>query len=591
MTFKRGNQPTSMQITLKRFSVISGFVVLLAVLAGNTIVVRRQLAIQIDSQDWVSHTRQVLLELSETETLLRGAEAGQRGYLYTGDPKYLASYNLAVADVGTRIDSLAQLTIDNPRQQARIPVLRALTQSKLSEFAHTISLYQSGKQEEAKALVLADADLLGMKQVWQQIRTMEQEENSLTSVRAAAYQRSIRVTVACLYLASILAALGAIFLAIYILRELSLRETHARQMREREEWFRVTLTSLGDAVIAADEKGLVTFLNPVAEQLTGWTLSLAKGKNIDEVFPIFNEHTLKPVDSPVKTVMEKGIVIGLANHTVLRHADGTMRPIEDSAAPIRDDRDKLMGVVLVFRDASHERESQEILRKTEKLAAAARLSATFAHEINNPLEAVVNLIYIVKGIEGIPAAAIEPLNFAEHELERISHIARQTLGFYRESKVPGPVELPTLIENVLKLYSNKLKTKGIHVECEFSECPPVHGLTGELTQAISNLISNAADAVSLGGAIRVHLSALDEPGGPWAKLAIDDNGPGVPPEQSKQIFEPFFTTKTDVGTGLGLWVTREIIQRHRGRIELESKTGPSIHGAVFTILLPCAPPQ
>ena len=575
-----------MQTVLKRFSVIGGFVVLLAVLAGNTVIVRRQLAIQIGAQDWVSHTRQVLLELSETESLLRGAQAGQRGYLYTGNPKYLVPFNLAVAQAGARIDSLAQLTTDNPRQQACIPVLRSLTQSKLSQYASIISLYQAGKTEQAKAQVVSDDELLGMKEIWQQIREMEQEENSLTSVRSASYQQSVRVTVVCLYVASVLAALTAILLAFYILREMNLRERHAQQIREREEWLRVTLTSLGDAVIAADKMGIVTFLNPVAEQLTGWTLPLAKGKRVEEVFPIFNEHTHQPVDNPVKKVLELGIVVGLANHTVLLHADGSSRPIEDSAAPIRDDHGNLLGVVLVFRDASHERESQEILRKTEKLAAAARLAATFAHEINNPLEAVVNLIYIVKGIEGLPDAAIEPLDFAEHELERISHIARQTLGFYRESKVPGRVDLPEVIDNVLKLYSNKLKTKHISIECDFREYPPIHGLAGELTQAVSNLISNAADAVDLGGAIRVTLSAIENPEGSWARLTVEDDGPGVAPDQRNRIFEPFFTTKIDVGTGLGLWVTREIVQRHQGHIEVHSKADAGVRGAVFTMLLP-----
>lgn len=578
-----------MQTVLKRFSIIGGFVVLLAVLAGNTVIVRRQLAVQIGDQDWLSHTRQILLELSETESLLRGAEAGQRGYLYTGNPKYLAPFNLAVAQIGARIDSLAQLTIDNPRQQARIPVLRSLAQSKLSEYTRVISLYQAGKTEQAKALVASDDELLGMKQIWLQIRAMEHEENSLTSVRSTTYRQSVRITVACIYVASVLAAVGAILLAFYILREMHLREKYNRQIHEREEWFRVTLTSLGDAVIAADEKGCVAFLNPVAEQLTGWTLPLARGKKIEEVFPIFNEQTREPVDNPVKKVMELGIVVGLANHTVLLHTDGTLRPIEDSAAPIRDDDGNLAGVVLVFRDASHERESQEILRKTEKLAAAARLAATFAHEINNPLEAIVNLIYIVRGTKGIPAAAIEPLDFAEHELERISHIARQTLGFYRESKVPGPVDLPAVIDNVLKLYSNKLKTRSISVERDFRDHPPIHGLAGELTQAVSNLISNAADAVASGGVIRVTLSTLEDAKGSWAKLTVEDDGPGVAEDQKTRIFEPFFTTKTDVGTGLGLWVTREIVQRHRGHIDVDSKAAAGAHGAIFTMLLPSAP--
>lgn len=573
----------------RRFSVISGFVLLLILLTANALITRRQLAIQTVNRDLLAHSVQVRLQLSRTLSLLKDAETGQRGFLYTGDLQYLTPYNQAASQVKPSIEELSRMTRDDPRQQARIPALRSLADRKLNELAQTIALYQSGQLDQARAVVTSNTGFVLMNVIRDELQTMEQNEDAQEALRSTAYQHSRRVTVACIYVASGIAILGSILLAIYILREMDLREVHARQMREREEWFRVTLTSLGDAVIAADEKGLVTFLNPVAENLTGWTLPTARGRKIDEVFPIFNEQTHLPVDNPVKKVMELGIVVGLANHTVLRHADGTLRPIEDSAAPIRDDQGKLIGVVLVFRDASHERESQEILRKTEKLAAAARLAATFAHEINNPLEAVVNLIYIVKGTEGIPAAAIEPLDFAEHELERISHIARQTLGFYRESKVPGLVDLPTVVDNVIKLYSNKLKSKEITVQRDFHESPPIHGLAGELTQAVSNLISNAADAVALGGTIRVSLSAVEDSESSWAKLTVEDDGPGVAADQRTRIFEPFFTTKTDVGTGLGLWVTREIVQRHRGSIDVHSKPDPGAHGAVFTILFPSAP--
>jgi PAS domain S-box-containing protein len=332
----------------------------------------------------------------------------------------------------------------------------------------------------------------------------------------------------------------------------------------------------------------VTFLNPIAEQLTGRPLANSKGKAIQEVFPIFNESTHLPVENPVKKVMELGRVIGLANHTVLQNTDGTMIPIEDSAAPIRDGRGKLIGVVLVFRDATYERKSQEILRKTEKLAAAARLSATVAHEINNPLEAVGNLIYLVKGTPDLPAEAMQQLLLAEQELERVSHITRQTLGFYRESNVPGHVEVSALIESVLKLYSNKFKTKNITLIRDFGECPPIQGLAGELKQAMSNLISNAADAVSENGTIRVKLACLKSPDGNVIQVAIEDNGAGIAATHLDKIFEPFFTTKKDVGTGLGLWVTREIIDRHGGTIQVRSGDGNGSRGSVFNILLPCA---
>jgi PAS domain S-box-containing protein len=577
-----------MQTIHKRFSVVAGFILLLIVLAANALITRRQLSVQIGDQAQVSHTEQVLFELTQAESLLTDAETGQRGFLYTGDSKYLAPYNSAVSQVELRINHLAQLIVDNPRQQAHIPVLRSLVQGKLEELSQTISLYRSGKTDEARAVVVSDAGLSMMNDIRKQIEEMGQEENSLQAIRSAAYQKSIRMTIVSIYLASVFAALGLIVLAFYILREMDLRERHARQIREREEWFRVTLTSLGDAVIATDRDGRVTFLNPVAERLTGTSLEYAKGKAIQEVFPIFNEYTHKAVENPVKKVLEAGLTVGLANHTVLRHSNGTLIPIEDSAAPIRDDRDKLVGVVLVFRDATSERKSQEILRKTEKLAAAARLAATVAHEINNPLEAIGNLIYIAKGVPDLPAMALQTLDLAEQELERVSHITRQTLGFYRESNVQTQVEVPVLIEYVLKLYSNKFKTKSITVRCDFSDCPPIQGLRGELTQAVSNLISNAADAVDWYGTIHVQLSCVEESDRQWIQLRVGDDGPGIAPELIDRIFEPFFTTKKDVGTGLGLWVTKEIIQRHGGSIRVVPGVGEGLRGAAFNVLLPCA---
>jgi PAS domain S-box-containing protein len=177
---------------------------------------------------------------------------------------------------------------------------------------------------------------------------------------------------------------------------------------------------IGDAVIATDRHGNVIFLNPVAETLTGTSLEKAKGQSIEEVFPIFNEVTHLPAEDPVKKVVELGCAVALANHTVLMNRDGTLIPIEDSAAPIVDDRKQLIGVVLVFRDATKERKAQEVLRKTEKLASAARLAASVAHELDNPLEAITNLIYLANNAPETPPPIAHHLTQAEEELKRMA---------------------------------------------------------------------------------------------------------------------------------------------------------------------------
>ncbi len=576
-----------MRLIYKRFSVITGFAVLLAVLMINTAVTRRQIAIQDSNQDWAEHTQRVLLELRTVESLLTDAETGQRGFLYTGEPRYLDPYNNALTQVYAHIDKLAALIADNPQQSARMPMLRSLSKRKMDELAHSIELDRAGKKDEARAFVLSDVGRIDMDKIRALMADMQRDETALEATRLQAVNQSTRTLVRTLYLATGLAIFGLVFLALYIIREMDQREKHAAEIRAREEWSRVTLSSIGDAVIATDKNGSVTYVNQIAEDLTGIKLKEAKGQPIHQVFPIFNEHTRKRVDNPVAKVLESGLIMGLANHTVLQRRDGELIPIEDSAAPIYDDSNQLLGVVMVFRDVTLEKQAQSVMRKAEKLAAAGRLAATMAHEINNPLEAVTNLIYLVRRTADLPEETQGYLAMAEQELDRVSHITRQTLGFYRDSSEPGPVEMRVVIESVLKIYDNKIRGKSVALELELAECPAVFGLQGEMKQLIANLVSNAADAIGHGGKIRIVMAPASRKQSNGVELKVEDSGPGISVEHRTHIFEPFFTTKKDVGTGLGLWVSKEIVERHGGHIELSSGKDRSLGGAVFTVFLPC----
>ncbi|HEY5029661.1 MAG TPA: CHASE3 domain-containing protein [Candidatus Angelobacter sp.] len=575
-----------MRLIYKRFSVIGGFAILLAVLVINTAVTRRQIAVQDSNQGWVQHSQQVQLELATVVSLLKDAEAGQRGYLYTGEARYLEPYNASVQQIDSHIASLAELVADNPKQLSRVLTLHTLSKVKLDELATTIALFSEGEKDKARGIVLSDMGKRTMDQIRATIAEMSRDESSLEAVRLEAVSSSTRSLMRTLYLATILAVVGLVLLGFYILREMAQREKYAAEIREREEWFRVTLGSIGDAVIATDEQGMVIFINPIAEDLTGIKLRQAQGQPIQKVFPIFNEETRNPVENPVAKVLELGRIMGLANHTILQHADGHVIPIEDSAAPIFDDARKLRGVVLVFRDVTAEKQAQSVLRKAEKLAAAGRLAATVAHEINNPLEAVCNLIYIVKNTGNLPEDIVNYLNMAEQELDRVSHITRQTLGFYRDSSEPGAVPLRGVLESVVRLYENKIKSKSIALEMDLADCPPIQGLQGEIKQLVANLISNAADAVEPGGKIRISLATAQSEHGKGVAIQIADNGPGVPEKNHAHIFEPFFTTKEDVGTGLGLWVSKEIAERHGGTIQLDTSNSNGLGGAVFTVFLP-----
>lgn len=614
-------------------------------------------------------------------------------------------------------------------------------------------------------------------------------------------------------------------------------ESSERVERQR---FETTLESIGDAVIATDAKGRVTFANSVALSLMRRTESETIGKPLDEVFCIVSEATRATVESPVGRVLREGSVVGLANHTVLLASDGTETPIDDSAAPIRGGQGEMLGVVLVFRDMSQERaaeklladqtaqlrrrdemmehaqlcvrdmegrieywnqgmerlygypaadvlgkdghellktefpkplevirfelmsagewqgelvqarrdgskvtvasrwtlhrdgdgravavleannditarkqveddlnrererlrlaltagkmgayevdrargsiwwspetyalfglnaadfkltretfaglihgkdretflrywdeniaefqpmnhefrivkpdgkerwiscrgtpryeegapthysglfldvterkEAEKVLRGFEKLSSAARLSAAIAHEINNPLNAVTNLIYLAKQAPDVPGPIAEQLKLADQELERVAHAARQALGFYREAARAEWIDAPELIESVVKILSPKIAEKKIKVIRGFQRCSPVYGVRGEIRQVVSNLLANAIEAVREGGTISVGTQPVESGGERAIEIIVGDDGHGIAREHLDHIFEPFFTTKSGTGTGLGLWVAKEIVERHQGRIEAHPpKEGSGERGITFMVRLP-----
>jgi diguanylate cyclase (GGDEF)-like protein/PAS domain S-box-containing protein len=353
-------------MALKRLAILTGFAILLILLAAATLILRRRLLIQIVHQDWVTHTRLVISELNQTESLLKDAETGQRGLLYTRDVKYLAPYDLAIVQVQQHIDHLAQLTADNPRQQARIPELRSLTQAKLAELGQTISLHFSNRADEAKALVLSDEGFVAMNQIHNLIGQMEQEETSLEFFRTAALQRSIRVTIAFIYLASLLGGMCLAFLAYLILLEMNLREKHLQEIWKREEWFRVTVDSIGDAVICTDSLGRITLLNLAAERLTGWSQPEAKGHTMDEVLRLVDPVTRNDIVNPMKEAVTHNRTGHLPVNCVLIRRDGHEIFIDDTAAPIHNRVGKITGSVIVFHDVTTARAlAEQILHASE----------------------------------------------------------------------------------------------------------------------------------------------------------------------------------------------------------------------------------
>jgi diguanylate cyclase (GGDEF)-like protein/PAS domain S-box-containing protein len=358
MSLNRDRSPESqnhkMPTSVKRLGILAGFAILLILLATATLVLRRQLLIQIAHQDWVTHTRLVISELNQTQSLIKDAETGQRGFLYTSNVKYLLPYNLAIVQVEQHVDRIAELTAKNPRQQARIPELRGLTQAKLAELGRTISLHFSNRPDEAKALVLSEG-YVAMNKIDDLIAQMEQEETSLELSQTVTLRRSIHVMIGFIYFASVLGGLSLILLAYFILLEMKLREKYIQEIWRREEWFRVTVDSIGDAVVCTDSQGKITLLNLVAERLTGWSRLEANGHNMDTIFRLVDPATRNAVANPMKNAVQQNRTGHLPLNTVLIARDGNEIYIEDSAAPIHSREGKIIGAVIVFRDVSKAR--------------------------------------------------------------------------------------------------------------------------------------------------------------------------------------------------------------------------------------------
>jgi signal transduction histidine kinase len=238
------------------------------------------------------------------------------------------------------------------------------------------------------------------------------------------------------------------------------------------------------------------------------------------------------------------------------------------------------------------RQAQEALRKSEKLAVAGRLAASIAHEINNPLESVTNLLYLMRTAE--PGRYSAYLQQAEQELARVTEITKQTLHFYREPARPGPIDVVAILESVLTLYHPKIASAGVYVQREFDTPRPILAAPGEIRQIFSNLIINAVDAMRRGGCLVIRTRNAHDPANlavPGVRISIADNGTGIPKEMLGRIFEPFVTTKGETGTGLGLWVTAEIVHKLSGRIRVRSRTTARLNESakiktVFSIFFP-----
>lgn len=256
------------------------------------------------------------------------------------------------------------------------------------------------------------------------------------------------------------------------------------------------------------------------------------------------------------------------------------------------DGEYVIGFLVTLLDVTERKMAESAILRSEKLAALGRMAATIAHEINNPLESVMNALFIAQGTNDLPEHARKYLHIADTELKRVAHIARQSLGFYRDSNAPQLTSVNAVLDSAVDLLKNKIDAKNAIIEKQWEQVVEVTAVAGELRQVFCNLLTNSLDAINDRGIIKLRISNCLAPnnGHRCVRVTLADNGKGISAASRLQIFEPFFTTKGATGTGLGLWVSKQIVDKHGGTIRVRSTKNGTRGGTVISIVLPLEPP-
>jgi PAS domain S-box-containing protein len=357
--------------------------------------------------------------------------------------------------------------------------------------------------------------------------------------------------------------------------------------RRRSENARLMLAAIvessDDAIISKSLDGIIMTWNAAAERLFGYKPEEIIGQPVLRLIP------------PDLHYEEPQIIAKLRQGHRIEHFEtrrvtkyGEIIDISLTVSPMKDEHGRVTGASKIVRDIRERKATEATLIEKERLAAAGRLAATLAHEVNNPLESITNLAFI---LSTNPSLDNESRHYAQtllSEVLRAGEITRKTLGFYRECRSESDVSVRTLLEDVLRAKAKKVNSKSITVKANFDTEMTVRGYAGELRQVFDNLIDNAIDALHPCGTLRIRTRSA---GANALAVSVCDNGSGIDDRHLNQIFQPFFTTKLRGGSGIGLWVSKNLIEKHGGTIRVRSSRQLRRHGTVFTIILPAATVQ
>jgi signal transduction histidine kinase len=358
--------------------------------------------------------------------------------------------------------------------------------------------------------------------------------------------------------------------------------------------FRANIDSMSEGmyVIGTDGKRLLT--NPAYFRIHGFDPAPSDefAASISALLERYdlNGRLLSPEEWPVSRAL-RGETVLQSQLRVRRIDTGHEVILSVNAVPVRDAAGNVTLAVVTIEDITTQKQSEAALIRSEKLASVGRMAATIAHEINNPLEAVTNALFIAKSDSDLPETTRQYLDIADAELKRVAYITRQSLGFYRESNQPAPTSVSAVLDSAVDLLKNRIKVKHAVIEKQWDEPVWIMAVGGELRQVFCNLVANSLDAIDNQGTIKLRVSNAQSitNGRRRVRVTVADNGKGITPSALAHIFEPFFTTKGSHGTGLGLWVSKQIIEKHGGSIHVRSSSSGARRGTVFSVVLPVDP--
>ncbi len=372
---------------------------------------------------------------------------------------------------------------------------------------------------------------------------------------------------------------GRILGTIRDVTELRETEGELRESAKRLGELAAIVASSDDVIVSKDLNGIITSWNDAATRVFGYSPEEMIGTSILKLIP-------ENLHSDEKTIIENIRAGRRIEHfeTVRLAKDGRLIDVSLTVSPIKDEEGRVIGASKILRDVSSRKRMEQSLLQAEKIAATGRMAATIAHEVNNPLEAVMNLLYLLRA-KITDDEGRDFLATAEDELGRVSHIAKQTLGYYREHAAASLASVSDIAEHALTIYEPRCTAAGITVRRSIGPSTKIVLRRGEMMQVISNLIANSIYAMPTGGTLSVSVCDASNPGH-GIVLTVEDDGVGIGPKDLPRVFDAFFTTRTTVGTGIGLFVAKQFVEGHGGRISIESDNESERHGTTVRVFLP-----